>query len=356
MELGEIKLADTTAKIPAESKTTPITAVNKTVSPMHVRPATEVAGKHYELFFGDLHRHTDISLCFAPADGTIDDAYRYAIDAAPLDFLGITDHTHDIAMGDELSLIWWRSRKEVNRHQLTNAFIPFYSYERSRGETDHNVISLRDDMLRPHTYEHYKFWEELDPNTFTIPHQPFDLKKVWAHKDNVHRPLLEIFQGFRNEVKEADAQVGLNGGHEVGFIASSDHLSTDASFACVWSPKAEREPLFRSMQARRTYGATAKIILKVTCGDHWMGEKFSTNKMPAIEVEVTPTAPLENIDVVLDGKPATSIVDLISSPGSLSKTTLTLQKIEPGLHIFYVRVKQTDGNMAWSSPFWVTVE
>ena len=74
-------------------------------SPHHTRAVTEFGGKRYELFFGDLHRHTDISLCFAPSDGSIDDAYRYAIDAAPLDFLGITDHTHDLAMGDELSLI-----------------------------------------------------------------------------------------------------------------------------------------------------------------------------------------------------------------------------------------------------------
>jgi len=64
------------------------------------RSSTDLAGKHYELWYGDLHRHTDISLCFSPVDGTIDDAYRYALDAAPLDFLGITDHTHDRAMGD----------------------------------------------------------------------------------------------------------------------------------------------------------------------------------------------------------------------------------------------------------------
>ena len=358
VELAEIKLTETAAKIPSETKTISVSEAAKTIASKRLRPTAEVAGQHYELFFGDFHRHTDISLCFAPVDGTIDDAYRYGIDAAPLDFLGITDHTHDIAMGDELSLIWWRSRKEVNRHQLSGAFIPFFSYERSRGETDHNVISLRDDMLRPNTYEHYKFWEELgaDTNTFTIPHQPFNLKQVWNHKDNVHRPLLEIFQGFRNEVKEADAQVGLKGGHEVGFIASSDHLSTDASFACVWSPKPEREPIFRSLQARRTFGATAKIVLKVTCGDHWMGEKFSTNKIPPVAIEVTPTAGLTGLTLVLDGKDSVSIADLLSSPNHSTGTSLTLPKLDPGLHIFYVRVTQADGNMAWSSPFWVTLE
>ena len=134
--------------------------------PKSARPSPSTSKANTTNFtIGDFHRHTDISLCFWPGDGTMDDAYRYGIDAAPLDFLGVTDHTHDIAMGDPLSLLWQRIRKEVNRHALEGTFIPFYSYERSRGDTDHNVISLRDDMLRPHTYPHSEFWQELDTNT-----------------------------------------------------------------------------------------------------------------------------------------------------------------------------------------------
>ena len=128
------------------------------------REHTSVRNKQFHLFYGDLHRHTDLSLCRVPIDGTIDDAYRYAIEVARLDFLGITDHSRDIAQGDPLSQLWWRSRKEVERHRLGTTFIPFFSYERSHSNTaDHNVISLRGDMLRPHTYPLPDFWNELDP-------------------------------------------------------------------------------------------------------------------------------------------------------------------------------------------------
>jgi len=319
-------------------------------SPHHTRAVTEFGGKRYELFFGDLHRHTDISLCFAPSDGSIDDAYRYAIDAAPLDFLGITDHTHDLAMGDELSLIWWRSRKEVNRHQLQNTFIPFYAYERSRADTDHNVISLRDDMLRPHTYPLTQFWSELDTNTFTIPHQPFN-RVLWNYKDDVHRPLLEIYQGFRNNSMEKPVKEGLLRGHKFGIIASSDHLSTDASFACVWSEKTDREGVFRAMQSRRTYGATAKIMLKVFCGEHWMGESFSTNAMPPIRIEARGTAPIEHCDILVDGDVKDS---LPNNPDG--KFTWSPDASITGPHIFYVRIDQADGNHAWSSPLWVDIK
>jgi len=348
---AEIKAPDLKPILPVPTHIRKLTSQDKPpeVNPRR-RASTDLAGKHYELWYGDLHRHTDISLCFSPVDGTIDDAYRYAIDAAPLDFLGITDHTHDLAMGDELALIWWRSRKEVNRHLLPS-FIPFFSYERSRGDTDHNVISLRDDMLRPHTYPLPQFWKELDTNTLTIPHQPFN-PVLWKNKDDVHRPLLEIYQGMRNNIEESDMQQGLNGGHHFGIISSSDHLSTGASFACVWSDKPTREGIFRSMQARRTFGATAKIVLKVTAGDHWMGEIFSAKKMPPIQIEAQGSADIKTIDVLIDGK----VAKTFPCNGSQAKLSYESPSSLTGNHIFFIRLQQTDGNHAWSSPLWIDIQ
>lgn len=348
---AEIRLSDAKAVAPAKTSVRTLDSKPAEVSSKaRQRPSAELAGKHYELFYGDLHRHTDISLCFSPVDGTIDDAYRYAIDAAPLDFLGITDHTHDLQMGEPLAHIWWRSRKEVNRHALAGKFIPFFSYERSRGDTDHNVISLRDDMLRPHTFPLPDFWKELDTNTFTIPHQPFN-PVLWKHRDDVHRPLLEIYQGMRNDIRETDMQEGLSGGHHFGIIASSDHLSTSASFACVWAEQPTRESIFRAMQARRTFGATAQIVLKVTAGEHWMGEEFTTKKMPPLQIEARGTGPIAKVDLLVDGQ----FKDSLTSTATEVKWTPKLDSSLSGKHVFFVRLEQSDGNHAWSSPLWVEI-
>ncbi len=40
------------------------------------------------------------------------------------------------------------------------------------GETDHNVVTLRDDVLRNFTYPLVDFWKELDHDSFTVPHAP----------------------------------------------------------------------------------------------------------------------------------------------------------------------------------------
>ena len=355
--LAKIESKNITSSIPAKVSTTSIyRGEHKANVPSRPpRPVYDFVGKHFELFYGDFHRHTDISLCFWPGDGTMDDAYRYGIDAAPLDFLGVTDHTHDIAMGDPLSLLWQRIRKEVNRHALTNSFVPFYSYERSRGETDHNVISLRDDMLRPHTYPHSEFWKELDTNTITIPHQPFNAV-LWKTNDREHRPLMEIFQGFRNHTCESDAKMGLDSGNEVGFIASSDHLSTGASYACVWAEKPTRESIFRALQARRTFAATDHIVLRVTCGDHWMGEKFTTKGQPRVDIEINSTAPIKTLEIFIDGERQAEVPYGIAGPHKTAFANFLADKNLTGSHTFFVRMTQVDGNIAWSSPLWIDIQ
>lgn len=313
------------------------------------RPTVQFDGREYELFFGDLHRHTDLSLCRVAIDGTIDDAYRYAIDPGRLDFLAITDHSRDIDRGQWLSLLWWRCSKEVKRHELGTDFFPFYAYERSHSETaDHNVISLRRDMLRPHTYPVPEFWKELDPDTLTIPHQPIR-RDTWKYQNDVLRPLVEIYQGCRDDSIEADVHRGLDQGYHLGFIASSDHMSTSGSYACVWVEEPSREAIFRALQARRTYGATDKIRLTFRAGKHWMGEAFSAAEVPPLELNVAGTAPIESVTLVVDGKAFKTVHPHEQKVELRDRLDLT------GRHYIYYHLVQSDGNEAWSSPVWITV-
>ncbi|MCA9410265.1 MAG: hypothetical protein KC944_03580 [Candidatus Omnitrophica bacterium] len=312
--------------------------------------SAEFDGQDYHLVFGDLHRHTDLSLCMVPADGSLDDAYRYAIDVAQLDFLGVTDHSRDIARGNHLSQLWWRERKEVTRHRLTDVFFPYFAYERSRQDTDHNVISLRDDMLRPYEPPLPTFWEICDKDTFTLPHQPFFNSGLWEYNDNDRRPLLEIYQGCRDSTAEVPANEGLGLDYRFGFVASSDHLSTNASFASVWTDKVDRESIFRSLQARRTYGSTDKIRLAVRAGDHWMGEEFAAKEMPPIHVTAKGTGEISLIQFVVDGKREKTL-----NPNCTDVDLKESIDLSPGRHYVYVRLEQKDGNLAWASPFFVEI-
>ena len=282
------------------------------------------------------------------------------------DFLGVTDHSRDIAKGDALSQLWHRTVNAATRHDLSPTFIPFFSYERSIGGEDHNVISLRRDLLRPHTYPHAEFWKELDNDTITIPHQtmtpeiteppllPFGITKAsWKVRDDVHRPLLEIYQGCRHRAITRDANYALDNGQRLGFIASSDHLATSHSYAYVWTPDRSRESIFRAMQARRTFGATAKIQLLVTAGETVMGESLTATSVPPINIHAAAAAPIAMINVIIDGK----VSESLNCDGK-TQTDLTFNapELSPGTHYLYVELHQRDGHRAWSSPIWIDIE
>jgi hypothetical protein len=314
------------------------------------RHVIEQNGTRYELYFGDLHRHTDLSLCFVPLDGTMDDAYRYAVDPGGLDFLGVTDHARDIDKGLPGNLLWWRCRKEVNRHHLPGRFFPLFTYEASREDTaDENVISLRPNTLRPDTVPIPGLWKQLDNDSFTIPHQPIR-RRTWDYHDEQRRPLAEIYQGFRNNVIQPELMAGLQMGYKFGLICSSDHLSTGASYAAVYSSRQDRESVFRSLQARRTYGATARIILDIRAGDHFMGESFVANSAPTFSLFVRGTAPIKTITLY---RGQTSYKSWTGRG-----TEMTLQFTDPehfqNSQYYLFHVKQTDGHQAWSSPIWVS--
>ena len=317
-----------------------------------------IGGQSYLLSFGDLHRHTDLSLCFPFFDGTYDDQFRYIIEVVEHDFVGITDHARDLSNGEVDSLVWRRSVKEVTRHRLKGRFIPYFSYERSQRETDHNVISLRDDLLRPFQPHLREFWKEIDGDTFTIPHNtgksPAMVQALWSIHDNVKRPLMEIFQGCRSNADKnmaAMVRLGYAKGYRFGLIASSDHLSTHRSYACVWSPQRERESIFRSLQARRTYGATDRIGLVFRYGQNWMGEEVEYRKGESLFLDIAATAPVREVRMVKNGKPWKTF-----NPEEESlnfEQALVPDPLAGKEDYYFVELKQSDGNRAWSSPIWI---
>jgi len=317
-----------------------------------------VRGQMYQLSFGDLHRHTDLSLCFPFFDGSYDDQFRYVIEVAEHDFVGITDHARDLSNGEVDSLVWRRSVKEVTRHRLNGRFIPYFAYERSQRQTDHNVISLKDDLLRPYEPHLQDFWKEIDGDTFTIPHNtgssPAMVQALWSLHDNKKRPLMEIFQGCRANADQNMAsmvRLGYSKGYRFGLIASSDHLSTHRSFACVWSPERARESIFRSLQARRTYGATDRIGLVFRYGQRWMGEEVKHRTKESFFLQIAGTGPIKEVRVNKNGKPWKSF-----KPAEQSlkfDQSMAPDPLDGKEDYYFVELEQSDGNRAWSSPIWL---
>ena len=146
----------------------------------------------------------------------------------------------------------------------------------------------------------------------------------------------------------------------LGFIASSDHLATSSAYACVWAQgegaeALDRQPIFDALQARRCYGATARIDLRVTAqsqgaeaATHWMGADLPAGVDYTVRVLARGTGPISEVEFwTLEGK-------LHGLPGE-GQTDLdtTFQWNTSARDYLFMRLVQEDGEQAWSSPFFV---
>ena len=75
---------------------------------------------------GEYHRHTELSWDGSP-DGSLEDMFRYAIDAAQMDWIGNGDH--DNGAGREYP--WWLTQKFTDAYHNAKSFTTMFTYERS---------------------------------------------------------------------------------------------------------------------------------------------------------------------------------------------------------------------------------
>jgi hypothetical protein len=367
-------ISERAANLPLEQIT--VTAEEAAIAKPAVPSTMRRGDEEFRLYFGDLHRHTDISRCSPTIDGCLDDAHRYALDAVEYDFLAITNHERDV---DPFS--WWRTQKAADLYHIPGAYVPIYGYERSNGAPNgghRNVFFLtrgaeinRSDSwysgrnlppqdTRPDTTLYP--WMRQRGGTLTAAHTPEYSKEAmrgtWTYNDPQMEPITEIFQGFRHSYERPDQQVAdeasvwhaLGKGYRLGFIASSDHISTHTSYACVWATEKTREAIFEALSARRTFAATDRISLDFRIGDALMGEEVAISEPNVrLSIEANGTMPIDEIEIVRSGhviatlKPRTERVDMLFvDPEPLA-----------GKSYYYVRLLQRDRNVAWGSPVWV---
>ncbi len=147
-------------------------------------------------------------------------------------------------------------------------------------------------------------------------------------------------------------QNALSNGHRLGVFACSDHISTNTSYGGVYAESFTREGIMDALDARRTVAATDKIYLQFTCNDKPLGSIFETSEAPELTVRVEGTAPIDRVTIIRNEMDYKSFTPKSSDP-AYEVTFADPEPIE-GENRYYVRVIQSDGNMAWASPVWVT--
>lgn len=346
----------------------------------------EAGGKTYRIYRGDMHRHTEFSMD-GNNDGSLQEVYRYALDAASLDFLAVTDHNS--YGGPDVEYVNWLEQQMADVFRVPDVFCPLYAYERSVGYPNghRNVLFARRGVPTlpiPQAEREGKtgasaLYAYLKLNDgISIPHTPATgMGTDWRDNDPQVEPLVEIYQGDRVSAEcEGAPRAAISGkpttqpggfkplgfmwnawgnrGYKLGVEASSDHLSTHISYSCVLATDLSTNALLDAMHQRHSYAATDNIVLDYrlrTAGrDYLQGDAVTLDGPFQLVVRVIGTAPIRQIDIIKDQ----SFVYCRQKMDQEVHFAFSDNAISRGDHYYYIRVIQSDDQMAWSSPIWVT--
>ena len=343
-----------------------------------------VGGKELRILRGEFHRHTEIS-GDGGNDGPLEDMWRYAIDVAAMDWLGCGDHDN----GGGREYPWWLTQKTTDAFFLPGVFNSMFTYERSvRYPEGHRNVVFTQRGIRtlsrlpkldedappghaPDTQMLYKYLRLFD-GVCASHTSATDMGTDWRDWDAEREPMVEIYQGCRQNYErpgaprcptENDAiggwrpkgfvNLALLKGYKFAFESSSDHTSTHISYALVYAEAPTRDAILKAMKQRHVYAATDNIVADFRCGEHMMGDEFSTSDAPKFRIHLEGTGPFKRVVFVKDD------VEIFTAEPKQAKCDVewTDPKPEAGkTSYYYVRGEQENGELVWASPMWIKFE
>ena len=341
------------------------------------------ASPQSRIYWGDLHCHTwgDINMALM-CDNTfkLNPSARHwqARRAARLDFAA--PGPASIPDQKEHPQVWEAHQAAFREHDAPGSYVPFLAFEvhPKDGSGDRNVIfrDWSDTYLHPYTpmNELLATYGQRD-DVLLQPHVGGGPPN-WGRMRTERERVIEVASG--HGCFEWVLQRCLSYGYRPGVVASSDvhlpllggpraahsfrgrsgkHLNIrDTGFGtgpivAVRAAKLTREAIWQAIHERRTYATTgARIILSVSVNGQPSGSVISSEGSPTVRVRAYGSAPVQRVDLIRG-----------------DRCVNTWRPDSPDVHLsftdtspladtwYYVRLRQSDGEYAWSTPVWVMV-
>jgi len=333
------------------------------------------------LYFGDIHGHSRLS----DGTGTPEDFYRYAREVSGLEIAALTDHADFGTIRIEAE-VWERITAAANRAYQPGKFVTLVGFEWTSWVYGHRNVYYRGEggpifsSLDPESDTPQKLWKLLEPYpAMTIAHHAGGgpIAVDWEIPPGEIERLVEISsihgtsERFGGEysiyrpVKGTFVIDALERGYRLGLIGSGDnhdgHPGNGSAGAAVtglmgiYASGLTREEVWEALWNRRVYATTgAKIILNFRVGDRPMGSEVEWPEEAAplpIALRAVGCGPLARIEVIRNGE----VIFAEKGDGLLAGLLLEDPDPPAGTSWYYLKIVQEDGQMAWSSPVWVTV-
>lgn len=335
-----------------------------------------------KLYFGDIHGHSRMS----DGSGTPEDYYRYARTVSGLDVAALTDHS-DFGTIPIKGKIWERIKKATNDSYEPLRFVTYLGFEWTNWEYGHRNVYYRDGYgpvfrsIDAASNSPQKLWDLIRPyEAMTVAHHVgggpvatnWDIvpgPREWLVEVSSIHGSSEYFRGeacIYSPVKGAFVRDALLRGYKLGIIGSGDthdgHPGQRTVGAVVtgllgvYSPELTREAVWEAFRRRHVYATSGpKIILNFRVADSPMGSEVkwaATKGAVPIAIRAVCCDDIRSVEIIRNGE----TMFAKKGEGVFVQFLLEDPRPSPGMYWYYARILQKDGNMAWSSPVWVTVE
>ena len=337
---------------------------------------TEEFDLDWNLYFGQLHAHTDIS----NGAGSVEEAFQYASQVDGLDFFAVTDHSDSFdnadmgaidADGADISADW-ADGKQAAASVTNGDFVGLFGFEMTWPE---------DKQLGHISTFNTPGWQTRDQEAFTNVTAALEnyYKALTAvpgsvsqfnHPDTVHGD----FERFDHYSPQYDAAVSLlevagedgvvdceyydlaldEGWHVAPTNNQNNHNGQwgDASEArtVVLAKDLTEEALYAAMKDRRVYATQdSDLAIYYELNGTVMGSIIPKSEEAEITVFLSdPTdEAIGSVEVVADGG-AVLVSEYVETPSQVLELPAS-----GGHSYYYLRITQPDGDVAVTAPVWM---
>lgn len=337
---------------------------------------TEEFDFDWNLYFGQLHAHTDIS----NGAGSVEEAFQYASQVDGLDFFAVTDHSDSLdnadmgaidADGADISADW-AAGKQAAASVTGEDFVGLFGFEMTWPE---------DKQLGHISTFNTPGWQTRDQADFeNVPTALENYYKAltsvpgsvsqFNHPDDIHGD----FERFDHYSPQYDAAVSLlevageDGVVDCGYydraldegwhVAPTNNQNNhngqwgDASDArtVVLAKSLTEEALYAAMKDRRVYATQdSDLAIYYELNGTVMGSILPKSKDAEITVFLSdPTdEAIGNVEVVTDGG-AVLVSEYVETPSQVLELSAS-----GGHSYYYLRITQPDGDVAVTAPVWM---
>lgn len=337
---------------------------------------TEEFDLDWNLYFGQLHAHTDIS----NGAGSVEEAFQYASQVDGLDFFAVTDHSDSFdnadmgaidADGADISADW-AAGKQAAASVTGEDFVGLFGFEMTWPE---------DKQLGHISTFNTPGWQTRDQEAFTnvtaalenyykvLTAVPGSVSQ-FNHPDDIHGD----FERFDHYSPRYDAVVSLlevagedgvvdceyydlaldKGWHVAPTNNQNNHNGQwgDASDArtVVLAKSLTEEALYAAMKDRRVYATQdSDLAIFYELNGTVMGSILPKSEEAEITVFLSdPTdEAIGNVEVVTDGG-AVLVSEYVETPSQVLELPAS-----GGRSYYYLRITQPDGDVAVTAPVWM---